>query len=116
MAPAGEVFDDILVRGLDKEPGVSAGFNALAPAEQAHVRALLDLRTRLVDSEAATRLADSRHRRWWTILGVVRDAVPVVGRPNLRLFRHQDNLIVSLLFWPLITTAILAATVVTFLT
>lgn len=62
---AREVFDGILVRGLDKEPAVSAGFNALAPAEQAHVRALLDLRTRVVDNEAVTRPDDPRHRRWW---------------------------------------------------
>lgn len=50
------------------------------------------------------------------ILGAVVDAVLVVARPDARLFRHHDNLIVRLLFWPLITTVILAATVVTFLT
>lgn len=63
--PARAVFDDILVRGLDKEPAASAGFNALASADQAHVRALLELRKQLVDSEAATRPDDPRHRRWW---------------------------------------------------
>jgi hypothetical protein len=48
------------------------------------------------------------------ILGVVLDAVLVVGRPNAKLFREHDNLIVRLLFWPLIATGILAATLVTF--
>lgn len=48
------------------------------------------------------------------IMGVVLDAVLVVGRPNSRLFRNHDNLIVRLIFWPLVTTAILVATLVTF--
>jgi hypothetical protein len=45
---------------------------------------------------------------------VVVDTVLVVGRSNARLFRNHDNLIVRLL-WPLISTAILIATLVTFL-
>jgi hypothetical protein len=48
------------------------------------------------------------------ILGVVLDAVLVVGLPNSKLFRRHDNLIPRLTFWPLVASVMLIATLVTF--
>lgn len=59
------VFDQVLVRGLDNDPAVLAGFNALSPADQAHVRAILELRKQAVDGDAGAHPSGPKHRRWW---------------------------------------------------
>ena len=48
------------------------------------------------------------------ILGTVFDSVLLVGRPEFRLFREHDNLLVRLTFWPAILSALLVATLSVF--
>lgn len=48
------------------------------------------------------------------ILGTVLNAVLIVGRPDLKLFREHDNLYVKLMYWPVITSTLLLATLLTF--
>ena len=43
-----------------------------------------------------------------------RNSVLLVGRPNLKLFRNHDNLVVKLLYWPVITSVMLVITLLTF--
>jgi hypothetical protein len=48
------------------------------------------------------------------IIGVALNAVLLVGRPNLRLFRNYDNIWVKVLYWPAIWLTLLVVTVLTF--
>lgn len=48
------------------------------------------------------------------ILGTALNAVLIVTRPDLKLFREHDNLYVKLKYWPVITSTLLLATLLTF--
>jgi hypothetical protein len=48
------------------------------------------------------------------IVGVVLNSVLLVARPELKLFRDHDNLLVKLMYWPVIMSMILVVTLLTF--
>jgi hypothetical protein len=48
------------------------------------------------------------------IIGVALNAVLLVARPDLKLFRHYDNMWARLLYWPVIWLTLLVVTVLTF--